>query len=52
MKLTMRELRICTRLPAGVRQISVRVSLPSRKSRARSYESRSAIERMSGSSST
>ncbi len=33
---TIRELRIRTRLPAGVRQITVRVSRPLRKSRARS----------------
>ena len=42
----------CTDLPPGVRQVMSRVSTPSRKSRARSYERRSATESSSGSSST
>ena len=41
-----------TRLPAGVRQMMSRVSSPSRKSRARSYDIRSATASNSGSSST
>jgi hypothetical protein len=51
-RLTIRVERTRTRLPPGVRQIRSRVNVPSRKSRTRSYDSRSAVLSSSGSSST
>ncbi len=49
---TMRVELIRTRLPDGVRHTRLRRSTPSRKSRVRSYCSRSAVPNVSGSSST